>query len=259
MSSYIKNRFKYQGQELSDGPFWCITDINAGSMRFRWNERNPRRMEFLREISEGGYKVAQIELIHSRIIYDISSADDVEFMQGDGIITSCRDIIPVVTVADCVPLYLYDVKSGVSGVFHSGWKGTGIIADGIKKVCDSYGSAPEDICIAIGPHIGSCCYNVSKDRAEYFAENFTPDCISKISEDEYRLSLTKANLACIKNAGVPDGNVSLLDECTCCHMVNDAYKYGSFRRQAADLPENIELEERLKKFTVQAAFIIHNS
>lgn len=244
--------------ELSEGPFWCITDISAGSMRFRWNELNPLRMEFLRNLSGDSHKVAQIELIHSKIIYDISSADDVEFMQGDGIITAQKNIIPVVTVADCVPLYLYDVKSGVFGVFHSGWKGTGIIADGIAQVCGTYGSTPQDICIAIGPHIGSCCYNVSKERAEYFAENFTADCVSKISEDEYRLSLTKANLAAIKKAGVPDGNIALLDECTCCHKENGSFKYGSFRRQASSLPADIELEERLKKFTVQAAFVICN-
>ncbi len=256
MSNYIKKRFVYQGRELTEGPFWCITDMTAGSMRFRWNERNPVRMEFLRQLSGDKYKVAQIELIHSKIIYDISNADDAEFMQGDGIITSNKNIIPVVTVADCVPLYLYDVKSGTVGIFHSGWKGTGIIEDGIKKVCDTYGSSSENICIAIGPHIGSCCYNVKKDRAEFFAETFTPDCITKISEDEYSLSLTKANLASIKNAGVPQENITLMDECTCCYKVNGEYKYGSFRRQASVLPPDIELEERLKKFTVQAAFII---
>ena len=47
-------------------------------------------------------------------------------------ITKNPSLMPVVTVADCMPLYLYDSVSGVFGVVHSGWKGTGIIGEALN-------------------------------------------------------------------------------------------------------------------------------
>ena len=121
---------------------------------------------------------------------------------------------------------------------------------------EKYGSKPQDICVAIGPHIGDCCYNITKERAEYFCDNFGSACVNKIDDDNWALSLTKANLDVLEKCGVPADNITVMDECTCCRKENGVFKFGSFRRQTMGLPDGIPLEERLKKFTVQAAFTI---
>ena len=159
-----------------------------------------------------------------------------------------------------MPIYLYEPDTGLFGIVHSGWKGTGIVADAIELACRNYGARPENFCLILGPHIRDCCYIVNKERADWFSENFTPDCVRPLEENVevewntgggplYRLSLEKANLAAIKKAGVPDENIWVHPGCTCCTKnAAGAFIYGSNRREtsAAGLPD---------KFTVQAAFI----
>ena len=129
------------------------------------------------------------------------------------------------------------------------------------------------------------CNKLSKmndeERAEYFSRNFCKECIEFVEKAElsssaipqwsadckklYRLSLAKANLAILKALGVPEKNIAVCNDCTCCTTFADntenseknaksSHIYGSFRRQTAFLPENIKIEERWKHFTVQAAF-----
>lgn len=251
----IVEKFNFRGKSVEDGPCWGMTNLSMGSMRFRWNEINENRVSFLKKLCGEIKMPAAVELIHSKIVYDIDLPEQLYMKQGDGIVTRNRNVVPVVTVADCMPLYIYDTKSKSFGVLHSGWKGTGIVGEAIKIIEEKYSSKPEDICVAIGPHIGSCCYNINGERAEYFKNNFCEECVEKIDGDEYSLSLTKANLAVLKKCGIPEGNIKIMDECTCCHKENGEFKFGSFRRQTLHLPSDMPLEERLTKFTVQAAFV----
>lgn len=296
--------FYFDGKPLADGesPRWGMTLLSAGTMRFRWNEKNENREKIFEEILENqnsrNKKIVPIELIHSKIVVEAKNCGDTQNLQADGIVTKNRNLIPTVTVADCVPIFLYDTKTGAFGAFHSGWKGTGIAEAGVKKMAELYGSKPEDICAAIGPHIQSCCYNIDEERAKYFIENFGKDCVSenkfsekifenKISGSEsskdvqensksdsskksvgnqdekfsYALSLTQANLFVLKKAGIKEENIVAAKDCTCCaKFSNGKNVFGSFRRQAASLPQkilkNLEKEELSRKMTVQAAFVI---
>lgn len=266
-------------------PKWGLTLLHANSMRFRWNETNQLRNETLRFIIEDIFphncsgscigenhkcnckkQVSPLELIHSKTVYETKEAGDTERLQGDGLVTINKMLVPVVTVADCVPLFLFDTKTMAMGAFHSGWKGTGIIGCGIKKMQELYGSRPEDIAAAIGPHIGDCCYNIDSERADYFTRNFGPECVqlnpdlaSKNEKLCYNLSLTKANLQVLKENGIKDSNIVVAEDCTCCTTFpsdKSKHVFGSFRRQAAFLPAELDSETRSKSMTVQAAFVI---
>lgn len=255
MKDFLKGKFVYGGKPLEDGPSWAMTTLKNGTMRFRWNEENSNRSDFFEELFGSAKSVVPVELVHSKIIYDIDSPLETLGKQGDGIITRNRSLIPAVTVADCLPAFIYDLKSGCFGALHSGWKGTGIAAEAVKKICSDHDSTPENICVVLGPHIESCCYNITADRALYFIENFSPDCVNKVGDQEYMLSLEKANLASLHKAGVPRENILSVPKCTCCHKEDGDYLFGSFRRQTSSLPQDMELEERMKRFTVQAAFV----
>lgn len=170
--------FSKNNQPDFSAPTCGMTLRSAGSMRFRWAETNPNRNEKLRLLCEKDRLIpVPVELIHSRIVYAVSSADETEQKQGDGIITQNPELLPVVTVADCVPIYLWDEKKQVFGIVHSGWKGTGIAVSAIELAAEKYGSSPDDFSVIIGPHIHSCCYIVNEERAEYFANNFTEECV----------------------------------------------------------------------------------
>ena len=259
-------QFHRKGKVVDGAPVCGLSLKAAGSMRFRWNETNPNRekLKWLNSESTPSNtgELVPVQLDHTHIVYDIKSAEDTRDKIGDGLITTNRNLIPTVTVADCMPLYIYDPVTGVFGIVHSGWKGTGIIVDAIKLAGKNYGARVEDFCIILGPHIRDCCYIVNEERANWFAENFTPDCVRPLEAGVkvdwntgggqlYRLSLEKANLAAIKKAGVPDENIWIHPACTCCFKENGIYKYGSNRRETKEngAPD---------KFTVQAAFIFAN-
>lgn len=272
-TDYFTEKF-YSGPLRIESPDWGMTFKSAGSMRFRWNETNVNRDAFLSRIAQGR-QIAAVQLIHSKIVYAIDDAEEVNGLEGDGIITTNPKIMPVVTVADCMPVYIYEKNKGVFGVLHSGWKGTGIVKTAIEKAEKVYGARREDFFVVMGPHIHDCCYTVDEERAQYFRVNFTPECVTPVKENnqiiyagnttlgqpvavqkendssrKYRLSLVKANLAVLREMGVPEGHIVAVKDCTCCNP-----QYGSFRRETLGLPSDMSLEEKTKLFTPQAAFI----
>lgn len=263
--NYVLFPFYCDGKPIfspAAAPLCGMTLLRSGSMRFRWNEENPNRKQFIQNFEEKYKKTfVPVQLDHTKIVYDVKTADETNGKIGDGIITKNPELAPTITVADCVPIFLYDKVQNVFGIVHSGWKGTGIIENAIKLSCEKYQSRVEDFLVVIGPHIHQCCYVVNEERAEYFAKNFSEDCIARLEEDSdlrlnwnngsgnlYRLSLEKANTALLKRIGVQDKNITVYNDCTCCTKLGNEYIYGSNRREtiAAGRPD---------KFTVQAAFI----
>ncbi len=266
---YVTFPFYKNNKELKDAPMCGMTVKAAGSMRFRWNETNDNRNEFF----HGMLIQKPVELIHSKLVVDLHRGNEADGVQADGLITTKKDFLPVVTVADCMPLYLYDPVTGVFGVVHSGWKGTGIVGEAIKLAQADYGSCASDFSVVIGAHIRDCCYIVNEERANYFADNFGSDCVRPLEEGGvchaggrglsvswnngsgklYRLSLEKANLNVLARAGVQEENIAVCNDCTCCNEL-----LGSNRRETADFlakNHNASKDELSRCFTVQAAFI----
>ena len=247
--------FKKGGKLVKDAPICGLTLLEAGSMRFRWNETNEMRDSVLCPLGN----IVPLQLEHTHIVYDVKQACDTSGKIGDGIITTNKLLVPSVTVADCMPLYLYEPETGVFGIVHSGWKGTGIAVDAIKLAEKNYGARAKNFLVVLGPHIRDCCYIVNEERAKWFSDNFTPECVTPLESGVevswnngggplYRLSLEKANLAALKKAGVPEENIWIHPACTCCYKENGSFKYGSNRRETA-------AAGKTDSFTVQAAFI----
>ena len=257
-------RFIENGKIIEDSPKCYLSLLNAGSMRFRWNETNQNRINFIQKIENSLNKTfVPVELNHTKDVYDVKNSFDTNKKVGDGIITRNQKLIPCVTVADCVPIYFFDRKSGVFGIVHSGWKGTGIIENALLLAQKKYNSNPEDFSVVIGPHINDCCYIVNEERALYFSNNFGSDCVMPLEEGGrcycggkglpidwdngkgklFRLSLAKANLFILEKLGLKRENIFVSNDCTCCEE-----KYGSNRRQTAFGQE----------FCVQVAFIVDN-
>jgi len=83
----------------------------------------------------------------------------------DAMVTDVPGICPVVLLADCVPILMYDPSKRVVGVVHAGWKGTlGTIAQKTVEIFrKDFGSMPEEIIACIGPSIGPCCFQVGHE------------------------------------------------------------------------------------------------
>lgn len=239
--------FPAEPEALASGkkfPVCGLTLASSGPMKTVRDAENRQRV--FRGLGLPSASIVSVSQIHSRIVHVAASA--VSFSdtpEGDGIITVNQDLVPCVTVADCMPVYIFNPVCGCFGVLHSGWKGTGIVRSAFELAFDEWSANPADFYVILGPHIRSCCYTVDAERAGYFTRAFGPSCVSIDPEREaenskwpYRLSLAEANKLLCVSLGVPGEHILDTNECTSCNA-----EFGSSRREGPD------------RFTHMAAFI----
>lgn len=82
---------------------------------------------------------------------------------ADGHAVAHHDTALVVTIADCVPVFIGHPR-GASALLHAGWRGTagGILDAGIHAL-KALGCAPRDLVVHLGPAICGTCYEVGPD------------------------------------------------------------------------------------------------
>lgn len=140
----------------------------------------------------------------------------------DGLITNEPGIVLAAFFADCVPLLFADPVHEAIGVSHSGWRGT-VMRMGLKTVHamqEAYGSRPEELVCAIGPSICQSCYEVGKDVAERFMEEFPgagEELCAPGAEGKFQLNLWKANELVLEEAGILKEHLAVTNICTCCN------------------------------------------
>ncbi len=95
-----------------------------------------------------------------------------ERLEADGLITSVPDLPLSISIADCVPVFLYCRNPAVIGLLHSGRASTfGNIAQvGVRTMESSHGCAAENILAVLGPCISQAHYEVSDAIADEFRD-----------------------------------------------------------------------------------------
>ncbi len=204
---------------------------SAGDLR----RDSPNRLGYYAERGVAPQDVCVVRQMHSRHVVVIDDAlletaprtATGERLVGEagGMLTSRNDVVLAVTVADCMPIWLYDEASGARGLLHSGWRGTGILQEALATMCSTYGTAPERLIVALGPCISVDAYEVDRERAEQFAAEWGSDAV-RWTGDRPFLDLRSVNVSICRRAGVDV--VSVIDHCT----VGDT-RFGSFRREGA--------------------------
>ena len=129
--------------------------------------------------------------IHSDIVNTVDSSNISDKYEGDALITNIKKVPLLVFTADCVPIAIIDKKNKAIGAVHAGWRGTyeKIAQKTIEEMSKKYNTNVEDIVCVIGPSIGPCCYEVSKELIEKFNTNLT-NCEEKfyiMEEERYYL------------------------------------------------------------------------
>ncbi len=146
------------------------------------------------------------------------------FPHTDGLTTDNKDLYLIVTVADCLPVFMFDpVHSVIAGV-HAGWKGSSqkITEKMIRFMIDRWQTDPANIIVYLGPSAGVCCYEVGEEVAGQFDAEF----IRPKSNGKFHLDIPAVNRAQLVNAGVNEGNIEHRNECTIC----TPNRYHSYRR-----------------------------
>lgn len=90
----------------------------------------------------------------------------------DALITNVPGLFVSITGADCMPIFFCDPLQQCVGIAHAGWRGLldGIAERVIEGMQRTYGSHPEDVHVAYGPHIGQCHFEVGAEVADRFGQ-----------------------------------------------------------------------------------------
>lgn len=83
----------------------------------------------------------------------------------DGHVTAAQGLLLVVSVADCVPVYLAGRQGGVVGLLHAGWRGiaAGVLEAGLEEFSTHAAISTSDIVMHCGVSICADCYEVGPE------------------------------------------------------------------------------------------------
>lgn len=144
-----------------------------------------------------------------------------KWASADGMYTTEPHITLVTHYADCVPLLFYAPQYAIIGMTHAGWRGT---VHKIAKVLIDKWVKDEHIPmsaieVAIGPSIGSCCFEVGEQVAHEFMKEFgeQPFISKDKSTSKYHIDLWQCNKYILMQEGIEEKNIYTAGLCTSCH------------------------------------------
>ena len=150
----------------------------------------------------------------------------------DGLITQIPGVILGIHTADCLPVLFYEPVAKVIGACHAGWKGA--LTKLPQKMVDRLiltGAHPENIIVAIGPHICRKCYEVKPDMVQKFVKEFGQLSGMLVKKnDKIYLDLAVPVIFQLTNSGIQKQNILMSEDCTSCN--ND--QYFSYRKDTKD-------------------------
>ena len=210
--------------------FLGISTITDGPMKYSdglvdKQVFNNRKKYFLRLGSELTDTVLASS-VHGNKIKVVSRQDSGKVIKNfDGLITKTKGIVLVVTVADCLPIYIFDNKARVIGLLHAGWRGLkkNIIENVVITMIKKFKIKTANLQVRIGPYIKSCHYRVKSDLVNKFSEY--PEAL-KQKNHELFIDLAVVAKHQLTDLGVNKSNIKISPECTYC--LKD--KYYSYRR-----------------------------
>ena len=156
-------------------------------------------------------------------------------------VTGEPDIFLAVLTADCVPLLFVAPKQRLAAAVHAGWRGTlaGNAEKAVQRFRTDYDVDPADLEVALGPAIGSCCYEVKDDVSGALMKKWgrlsTPSVF--VREGKSYLDLRRFNRDILRAAGVPGKQLFQVGPCTRCA----ADDFFSYRRAGGETGRQMSL------------------
>lgn len=134
----------------------------------------------------------------------------------DALITNRVGIFLGVSVADCVPVLVFDAKSQSVAAIHAGWKGTAkhIVAKTLHEMQARFGTQAADCFAWIGTCIDECSYEVGEEVAAEFDSAFKRwDAVRQ----KFFLDLKAANRVQLLDFGIPASQIEVSPFSTFLH------------------------------------------
>ena len=155
--------------------------------------------------------------VHQDKMFVLRKGTDAMFpLSGyDAVMTKTSNVFLSIRTADCIPIFLVDVKRKAIAAIHAGRQGTGlhIVPKAFMKMKEEFHSSPGDLLVAMGPSIRPCCYEIDE---KVFLPEWKPFSTSK-GERRWMVDLAGINIAQMKGEGIMKEQIFSIDLCTRCH------------------------------------------
>lgn len=205
-----------------------VSSVSFGDMNFRKKENTSNIIMFAAASRIEPEKMMFMDQEHSKTVKEAKRTQKFVYKKVDSLITT-NNIILNTTTADCVPLIFFDPVTRTIAIAHSGWKGTyKNIAGNVLKKLKTKKVSMQDVIVAIGPSIGSCCYDIDKTRAEKFKSKYRTSHKKFLTtrQGKHYLNLTELIKIQLVKEGVKAENIENSDTCT-----SHSSDFFSFRKQ----------------------------
>ena len=163
--------------------------------------------------------------VHGSYIRRVTAADrhvcmTPEPVEADGLVTAEKNLPVFCFTADCVPVLLCDREQKTAAAVHCGWRSSvrDILANAVQEM-EASGVKAENICAALGPSIGKCCFETDRDvpdAVERWLAGDTEGLWTVREDGKYMVDLRLANARRLLQLGLREENIDLSEDCTMC-------------------------------------------
>lgn len=169
----------------------------------------------------------QMEQTHACDLINVSKKHAGKIIpKVDGLITRDKEIVLMLRIADCIPVFIADSKNRAIALVHSGWKGTigKITLVAIQFLMRRFNSDPAELYLYLGPSLKKCS-NLSQNPIQLELPEWE-DCISRVN-GYYAVDMQKFVTKTALAAGINENNIEISPQNTFTKK-----QYFSFRRSS---------------------------
>lgn len=189
---------------VSPAPFASLnlginTDDNPANV-------DQNRQLFFQDIGADTLGFASSHQVHGTDVLTVVEAG--RFNGYDALITNRPGVLVGVTVADCVPILVYDPEHQAVAAIHAGWRGTvgGIVTKTLAAMQHQFGTMGAQCYAYVGTSIDETTFEVGEDVATQFAPAFVQ---TNPENQKTCADLKAANLSLLTAFGVPRAHIDV--------------------------------------------------
>lgn len=197
---------------ISPAPY---NSLNLGGSEDEASNIEQNRKVALEGLGLSTENLCFLKQVHSSIVCDATPGQQ----EGDALVTSQKELVLAISIADCYPVLFYDDVNNVIGAAHAGWRGTvaEIAANTINRM-KALGAKAENIKAAIGQGICQDNFEVGPEVIEQFKKAGFPETCYR----ENKIDLIKCNIFTLRKNNIPEKNIWSMNRCT---FENDFFSY----------------------------------